>query len=396
MHKIDGAGHVNHTFVNEDPATNRPGTEVTPEWLNALQEENTNVIELAQIALNKGDNTQLKQALLALFPLKEGSAGVLRTLTPAGGARVRELGDIPNAATVGGIEYGIAYNCNIDPVTGVWAGRDVADICWLEKWTDVGGVKEFWYAPNAADGAAPAWALAGKIDLVNGIPQFDTSKRLATMEALQRALGNMQGSVDINAATVLTSADVGKACLCYGGAGFTVTIPDSSTCPPGSVIEIESYLTAGNVVTINRSGANLFYGNSSGITSFTLNPGDSVRLMNSASGNRWILTGGSAQLEYSGGRIGVNQSWQNVSASRVMGTAYINTTGKTMAVSVLAIITSSGNTLQGIVNGVAVVNSCATPAGTNSGLMVLVPPGATYSIGNAGGGAGAHNWYELR
>lgn len=39
MHRIDGAGHVGNMFVSEDPATNRPPTEITEGWLNAVQEE---------------------------------------------------------------------------------------------------------------------------------------------------------------------------------------------------------------------------------------------------------------------------------------------------------------------------------------------------------------------
>lgn len=67
MHRIDGAGHVDHMFVSEDPATNRPPTEITPEIMNAFQEELATFIEWAGVALAKGDNTQLKQALLATF-----------------------------------------------------------------------------------------------------------------------------------------------------------------------------------------------------------------------------------------------------------------------------------------------------------------------------------------
>lgn len=67
MHRIDGAGHVDHLFVAEDPATLRPPTEITPEIMNAFQEELATFIEWAGIVLAKGDNTQLKQALLAKF-----------------------------------------------------------------------------------------------------------------------------------------------------------------------------------------------------------------------------------------------------------------------------------------------------------------------------------------
>jgi hypothetical protein len=67
MHRIDGAGHLGHLFVSEDPATSRPPTEITPEIMNAFQEELAGLIEWAGLALTKADNTQLKQALIAKF-----------------------------------------------------------------------------------------------------------------------------------------------------------------------------------------------------------------------------------------------------------------------------------------------------------------------------------------
>ncbi len=67
MHRIDGAGHVDHLFVAEDPATLRPPTEITPEIMNAFQEELATFIEWAGIVLAKGDNTQLRHALEAKF-----------------------------------------------------------------------------------------------------------------------------------------------------------------------------------------------------------------------------------------------------------------------------------------------------------------------------------------
>jgi len=67
MHKIDGAGHLGHMFVMEDALINRPPTEITADFMNALQMELSNVIEWAGLVLNKGDNGQLLQALQAKF-----------------------------------------------------------------------------------------------------------------------------------------------------------------------------------------------------------------------------------------------------------------------------------------------------------------------------------------
>ena len=63
MHRIDGAGHIGNQFVNEDDSISRPPTELTDDWLNAVQGEIANVIEGAGLALSKLDNTQLWTAI---------------------------------------------------------------------------------------------------------------------------------------------------------------------------------------------------------------------------------------------------------------------------------------------------------------------------------------------
>lgn len=394
MHRIDGAGHVNNLFVNEDPATNRPPTEITAEWLNANQEELAGFIEYMQIALVKGDNTQLRQALLKAFPLKDGATGLIRTLTPAGGARVRELGDIPNAATVGGIEYGFCYNCNIDLVTGVWAGRDVADICWLEKWTDVGGVKELWYAPTAAAGAAPAWALAGKIDLVNGIPQFNNSKQLATTEFVQRAIGSLSGFTTINANIALTAAHAGRGC--YFSAAAIASLPPANSVPAGTLIYFASFTTG--ATSVAREGTDTIAASSasSALTSMALLDGEDL-LLESNGNNQWIAVGGSARLNYSGGRLGVGQVWASYAGARALGTVYTNTSGKPIVISATCTINSAGMLLYATIAGVVAAWSSATYAvNAQVGVTAVVPPGATYAISASGGTPAGLSWAELR
>lgn len=63
MDRINGAGHVGHLFVAEDAALNRPPTEITPGWMNGVQEEMCLFIESQGIVLNPADNTQLGQAI---------------------------------------------------------------------------------------------------------------------------------------------------------------------------------------------------------------------------------------------------------------------------------------------------------------------------------------------
>nr|VFK58489.1 MAG: Phage Tail Collar Domain [Candidatus Kentron sp. TUN]VFK61639.1 MAG: Phage Tail Collar Domain [Candidatus Kentron sp. TUN]VFK67353.1 MAG: Phage Tail Collar Domain [Candidatus Kentron sp. TUN] len=67
MHRIDGDGHVDNLFVSEDPNISQPPTEITADIMNALQEELATFVEWSGLTLDKLDNTQLKQALLAKF-----------------------------------------------------------------------------------------------------------------------------------------------------------------------------------------------------------------------------------------------------------------------------------------------------------------------------------------
>ncbi|MCQ8116091.1 glycine-rich domain-containing protein [Methylomonas rosea] len=66
MHKIDGAGHIGNQFVPEDDLISRPPTELTGDWLNAVQGEIVSVVQAAGLVLSKPDNTQLLQAIRIL------------------------------------------------------------------------------------------------------------------------------------------------------------------------------------------------------------------------------------------------------------------------------------------------------------------------------------------
>ncbi|MBB2778557.1 UNVERIFIED_ORG: hypothetical protein HNP28_003908 [Comamonas terrigena] len=68
MHLIDAAGHVNNQFVHEDPATNRPPTEIDAAWLNTVQNELANAIAGMGIDLDKSDQQQLFKAIQKAIP----------------------------------------------------------------------------------------------------------------------------------------------------------------------------------------------------------------------------------------------------------------------------------------------------------------------------------------
>jgi len=68
MHRIDTATALpGGTFTEGDPMVPVPATEVSADWLNAVQAELAAVITAAGIALDKQDNAQLAKAIAALL-----------------------------------------------------------------------------------------------------------------------------------------------------------------------------------------------------------------------------------------------------------------------------------------------------------------------------------------
>lgn len=64
MHKIDGPGATtDNKWTEGDPSTSTPATEVTADFMNAVQGELVEVITHYGIQLDKADNTQLRQAI---------------------------------------------------------------------------------------------------------------------------------------------------------------------------------------------------------------------------------------------------------------------------------------------------------------------------------------------
>lgn len=89
--------------------------------------------------------------------------------------------------------------------------------------------------------------------------------------------------------------------------------------------------------------------------------------------------------------LGVNQTWEDVTASRSVGTTYTNSTGKPIMVSAYTGWTSS-NTILLVVNGVTVQYDGIAQGYTHPKVLGIIPNGATYSI--LGWLPG--KWFELR
>lgn len=96
------------------------------------------------------------------------------------------------------------------------------------------------------------------------------------------------------------------------------------------------------------------------------------------------------------------QTWQDVKASRAVGTTYTNNTGQsiTVMVSISNAVNSGYHVLTGLINGQNVIAQSmweTTNAGLVIGITMVVPNGATYSAGvSATDSPGIQYWWELR
>lgn len=82
MDRINGAGHVGNRFVAEDVATSRPPTEITPEWMNGVQEELAAIATMNGGVLDPAINTQARDAVTNVLALKAPLASPALSGTP--------------------------------------------------------------------------------------------------------------------------------------------------------------------------------------------------------------------------------------------------------------------------------------------------------------------------
>ena len=125
--------------------------------------------------------------------------------------------------------------------------------------------------------------------------QFDTSNRIATMSAVQQALGNRSNFRGVSTSVTLTAADAGAAIFAQGGAAITITLPLLSTVPVGASVEVTSQSLF--AVTVSRQGADFISVNNAlnNTTSTAIGNGDSAYFVK-LSTTAWIQVSGSAQL----------------------------------------------------------------------------------------------------
>lgn len=129
-------------------------------------------------------------------------------------------------------------------------------------------------------------------------PQFDTSTKVATMEALQRALGNCRGTRLLSGAATLGVDDLGKKIICGGSGGYTVILPPVGSLPEGVTCPV--WVNATNPVSFAAAGADVIYigQGSSSVSPYSVAQGEQLEFTKYSGG--WVISG-SAQLKHSAG-----------------------------------------------------------------------------------------------
>lgn len=94
MLRTNGEDHINHMFSDGVPEQGKQATVIDAEWLNAVQEEIAQFIELAGLTLDGSNPHQLRDALLAMFMagIEVGGTGI--NISGTGGATTVTNGGI--------------------------------------------------------------------------------------------------------------------------------------------------------------------------------------------------------------------------------------------------------------------------------------------------------------
>ncbi len=143
-------------------------------------------------------------------------------------------------------------------------------------------------------------------------PQFDTSSRLATMEAVQRSQGNFRGEYPVSSSFQLTGAHVGQVGFITGAGGFTVTLPATAGLGVGSVISFFNGSTGSSNV-VSAAGAAIHSAQGVLAGGAPVRPGSSLVLY--WNGTAWLVFGGTEALRYDLGAFGASFGTTCVSKS---------------------------------------------------------------------------------
>lgn len=255
-------------------------------WFHQVGEELRAVLVAAGIAPSSADNAQLLAALNTMFD----RADLRLSKNVAGNTDI-----VLTAAEVlnGIINLTGALTGNINVIVPAAPRR------WLFTNNTTGNftltVKTATGTGYAIPQGLPAALFCDgtNVDLQNELgataTQFDSSKKLATMEAVQRALGSYSGLALYAVSAVIPVGDIGKV-LFSTGTNVAFTLPSVGLPSAGGVIRIYGNSQAGTTV-VRPAGSIMVCGSLGNVASVALGLYETAEFM--SAGADWYLVGGS-------------------------------------------------------------------------------------------------------
>jgi hypothetical protein len=242
-------------------------------------------------------------------------------------------------------------------LTVLGSNTSVGDVLYVDNANNRVGIKQA--SPTVeldVNGAVKATSLA----LTTPLPTTSGGLGASTASGVGGWLDNILPSGEVSG-YVLTTTGAGS----YQWAtavSYPIAAADISYTPAGgSSISATNVQTAVTELEVEKAAY--------------VAPGTSGNLMTS-NGTSWIS---SAPIG-----VGIGQTWQNVTASRVMGTTYTNSTGKPIMLIARADRTAVSTSGIGItINGVGVIPICfSTNSGGGNAAVgsIIIPLGATYVL----------------
>jgi len=212
------------------------------------------------------------------------------------------------------------------------------------------------------------------------IPEGDDHLRLikAVLKSTFPGRGGEEGRTIVKAAGFTPAlTEVGATFVSTGT--LAVTLAALAGLPDGTFY---NFAAQTGTTTLTPNGADTI----NGTTTFVLTVGQSCEIVKQ--GTNWVVLAASSVAP----RIGIGQTWQNVSGSRSLATLYTNSTDRPIQVSVIGrstILAVMSLTIGGV--GIASLSIDPSYDGTVTG---IVPPGVTYRVDMSS--VSVLIWFELR
>tara|TARA_R110000796_G_scaffold145458_1_gene262065 strand:+ start:421 stop:1227 length:807 start_codon:yes stop_codon:yes gene_type:complete len=249
----------------------------------------------------------------------------------------------------------------------------------------------------------------GGIDIAEGCAPSGINNAIREVMAQVK---DQQSGTDADNFTVGGNLTVTGSTTLAAATGVTPITADNSTKVATTAYVKAITGTLGTMSSQNATSVAITGGTIAGITDLTVADGgtgqstlaaNAVLVGNGTSGINSVAPSTSGNVLTSNGTawtssssppsVGVGQTWQDVKASRAVGTAYTNITGKPIEVSASVYVGGNGSSLLQVdgINVQFMVNQFGD-RNLNVTMSAIVPNGSTYNVTSGG----INYWAELR